>query len=351
MKIFEPISLRGQEFQNRIWIPPMCMYSASNGVVSEFHLAHLGALAMGGAGLIIAEATGVVPEGRITGGCPGMWDEQTAEGWRPVVDLVHKFGAKVAIQLNHAGRKAGRPKEWQDDFSSTGHETWQTVGPSDNAFPGYEPARAMSAADIAATVQAFAAAAERAVAVGFDAVEIHAAHGYLMHQFLSPLVNERTDEYGGSLENRCRLLIQTAAAVRGAVSVPLLVRISATDWVDGGWDLEQSVWLCNELRAVGVDLIDVSTGGAVPAPSLKPAPGYQVEFATAIRNRCGIPTSAVGLITDPQQAAQIVEAELADVVMVGRAALRDPHWPWFAAEALGVPAEGIPMQLARGRRV
>lgn len=351
MKLLEPMTLRGVEFANRIWIPPMCMYSANDGVVGNFHIQHLGSLAAGGAGLVIAEATGIVPEGRISVGCAGIWDDKTAEAWRPAVEMVHELGGKVAIQLAHAGRKGSRNREWDGGGAEIGAGGWQPVGPTDEAYPGYAQPRALTVTEIRGLVEAWAAAAKRAVAVGFDAVELHAAHGYLLHEFLSPLVNTRTDQYGGDLAGRARFVLEVAEAVRAAVDVPLLVRLSATDWAEGGWDLEQSVWLCRELGNRGVDFIDVSTGGAVQQQNVPAGPHFQVPFAATIRLETGLPTGAVGLITEPAAAEKLLQNGEADVVLVGRAALRNPHWPWFAVESLGGSMPNVPRQYRRGRLV
>ena len=348
--LFTPITLRGVTFKNRLWIAPMCQYSADDGKVGQWHVMHLGSFASGGAGLVIAEATGVVPEGRISVGCPGLWSDEVAESWRPVVEFVHSLDAKIGIQLAHAGRKGSRMRDWVGGHAEPQDGGWVTVGPSDNAYEGYPAARALAVHEIQQLVQDFADAAKRAIDVGFDVLEIHSAHGYLLHQFLSPLINERTDEYGGSFENRTRLLLEVVQAVRDVMptEMPLLVRISATDWAEGGWDLDQSQKLAHLLKAAGVDLIDVSTAGAVHHQAVKAGPHFQVPFATAIRNDAEIPTSCVGLITDPEKANAIVEQGEADVVMIARAALRNPRWPLFAAETLGHRID-IPAQLNRGR--
>lgn len=350
--MFTPITLRDLTFKNRIWIAPMCQYSADDGQVGQWHVMHLGSLASGGAGLILAEATAVTAEGRISVGCPGLWNDELAEAWRPVVELAHSLDAKIGIQLAHAGRKGSRMRDWVGGHASPEDGGWQTVGPSDNAYEGYPQARALAVHEIERLVQDFADAAERAVRVGFDVLEVHAAHGYLLHEFLSPLINERTDDYGGSFENRTRLLLDVVHAVRAVMpdGMPLLVRISATDWADGGWDLDQSIKLAGLLKAAGVDLVDVSTAGAVHHQQVKAGPHFQVPFATAIRKEAGIPTSCVGLITDPEKANDIIANGEADVVMVARAALRNPRWPFFAAEALGHRID-IPAQLNRGRTI
>lgn len=350
--LFEPLTLRDLTFKNRIWISPMCQYSAEEGRIGTWHMVHLGSFASGGAGLIVAEATAVLPEGRISVGCPGLWSDSLAESWRPVVDFVHSLGTPIGIQLAHAGRKGSRRLDWVGGNADASEGGWQVVGPSANAYHGYPTARALEMHEIHDTVQAFRDAARRAVAVGFDMLEIHAAHGYLLHQFLSPLSNERTDEYGGSFENRVRLPLEVVQAVRAEMpeGMPLFVRISATDWAEGGWDLDQSIKFAHLLKAEGVDLIDVSTAGLVHEQHVKVGPHFQVPFGSAIRKAVGIPTSSVGLITDPEEANAVIARGEADAVMIGRAALRNPRWPYFAAERLGHRID-LPKQLLRSRTV
>lgn len=350
-KLFDPIAIRGVEAKNRIWVSPMCQYSATDGVVGDWHLVHLGSLATGGAGLIVAEATGVVPEGRISIGCPGLYTEAQVIAWRRIVDFVHTQGTKISIQLAHAGRKAGTALPWSDHRMATSDEGgWQAVAPSAIAFEGYPEPRALSADEIHALVKAWGAAAKNAVKAGFDAVEIHAAHGYLLHEFYSPISNTRDDEYGGSYENRTRFLKEVVTEVRRAIpeSMPLMVRISASDWVDGGWTIEESVALANELQTLGVDLLDVSSGGNVSAAPIVVGPGYQVHFAQAVKSGSTIVTSAVGMITDAHQANEIVESGKSDIVMMAREFLRDPRWPLHAARELGVDI-AWPLQLERGK--
>ena len=350
-QLFQPISLRPLTLPNRAWVSPMCQYSADDGVVGPWHLVHLGAFATGGAGLIVAEATAVTPEGRISVGCPGLWNDEQVQAWRPVVDFVHSQGGAIAIQLNHAGRKASTMRPWDDHVVATSDDGgWPIVAPSAVAFEGYPVPRAMTLDDIDAVVAAFAEAAQRARAAGFDAVEIHGAHGYLMHQFLSPLSNRREDRYGGSLENRCRLLLEVVDAVRSRVgeATPVLVRISATDYTPGGWDLDQSVELCRELRHHGVDLVDVSSGGNVAGDTIPVAPGYQVPLARRIREEAQVATGAVGLITGAAQAEEILAEGSADVVFLARAMLRNPRWALGAAEALDEVVDW-PVQFDRAR--
>lgn len=337
--LFDPFTLRGVTFQNRVWVSPMCQYSATDGFVGAWHSAHLGAFATGAPGLIMVEATGVVPEGRISIGCPSIEDDAHAQAFAPMVDFAHSQGVKMGIQLAHAGRKASTMRPWDTTrMAEIGEGGWQAVSSTDKAFEGYPAPRALTVAEIAQLVKEFADAARRAVTVGFDVIEIHAAHGYLLHQFYSPVSNDRTDEYGGSFENRIRFLMEVTAAVRAAIGdqVALFVRISATDWVDDGWNLIDSIELAAKLKAAGVDLIDVSSGGAVHNAPITPSPGFQVPFAAAIRKEAGIPTAAVGLITEPEQAQYIIETEEADAVFLARAMLRNPRWAMSAAEALGV---------------
>ncbi len=330
----------------------MCQYSASDGVVGAWHRVHLGAFATGGAGLIMAEATGVVPDGRISVYCPGLWNDQQVDAWRDVVQFAHDQGAVIGIQLSHSGRKGSTLAPWDDHLTaSPGEGGWQTVAPSAEAFAGYPTPRAMSIAEIGAMVASFADAASRAVSAGFDAVELHAAHGYLLHQFLSPLSNRRSDAYGGPFENRIRFLVEVVDAVRSRIGdAPLFVRLSATDWTPGGWDLEQSTLLATALREHGVDLLDVSSGGNVAGAAIPLASGYQVPFAETIRRETGMVTSAVGLITEPQQAEDILREQRADAVMMARAYLRNPRWALNAAEALG-DVIGWPQQFDRARTV
>lgn len=351
--LFTPLSLAGITFKNRAWIAPMCQYSATDGVVGQWHEVHYGSFATGGAGLVMSEATAVSPEGRISIACPGIWNATQAVAWKKNVEVIHHQGGLVGIQLAHAGRKASSYIPWGDHAIASRQEGgWQPVAPSSIAFEGYEMPRELSIDEIADIVRHFAEAAQRALQIGFDVLEIHAAHGYLLHQFLSPLANLRTDEYGGSLENRMRFLLEVVAAVKSEIAstVPLFVRISATDWVDGGWDLEQSIALAKELKLLGVDLIDVSSGGLDPRQQIELKPGYQVHFSSAIRREAGIATSAVGLITSGPQAETVLEAGDADAIMVARAALRNPRWALQAAEELGevVP---WPLPLERGRTV
>lgn len=351
VRLFTPLQINGFEFANRSWVSPMCQYSAANGFISEWHRVHLGAFATGGTGLIIVEASGVTPEGRITPSCPGLWTDEHVKAFRPIIDFAHSMNTPIGIQLAHAGRKASSFEPWNgNDSVSLDACGWETVAPSAIPFGNYAMPRALTREEITAHVEAFVLAAKRVVAVGFDVVEIHAAHGYLLHQFLSPLSNLRDDEYGGDLAGRTRFLREVTTAVRSAIptTTPLFVRVSATDWVDGGWDLAQTIELAKELKKLGVDLIDVSSGGLVHDAKIPFGPNYQVPFAAAIRKEAEIPTSAVGLITEPAQAEEIIASGKADAVMLARAYLRDPRWALNAAEKLGVMIPW-PKQFERAR--
>jgi 2,4-dienoyl-CoA reductase-like NADH-dependent reductase (Old Yellow Enzyme family) len=330
----------------------MCQYSARDGVVGDWHMAHLGSFATGGTGLIVAEATGVVPEGRISIGCPGLYNDEQIAAWKHINDFVHTQGVKIGIQLAHAGRKAGTTLPGSDHTMATPEEGgWQAVAPSAIAFPGYPEPRELTRDEIKSLVHSFGNAAKNAVAAGFDLVEIHAAHGYLIHSFYSPLSNTRTDEYGGSYENRTRFLKEIVEEVRAAIpeSMPLFVRISASDWTDGGWTIEESIQLAPELTAMGVDLIDVSSGGNVSGAAITVGPGYQLHFADAIKNSGGATTSAVGMITQAEQAEEIIASGKADAVMMAREFLRNPRWPLAAAATLGQEVKW-PKQIERGKR-
>lgn len=351
--LFDPLTIGSVTFQNRVWVSPMCQYSATDGFVGTWHNAHLNAFATGGPGLIMVEATGVVPDGRISIACPTINDDAHAAAFKPMIDFAHSQNVKIGIQLAHAGRKGATMRPWDDHRMATPEEGgWQSVSSSAIAFHGYPEPRALTIDEIHQLTRDFAAAAKRAVEVGFDVIEIHAAHGYLLHQFYSPLANTRSDEYGGSFENRVRFLLETVKAVRAAIpaSVALFVRISATDWVDDGWNLVDSIELCTQLKALGVDLIDVSTGGNVHNAPIKATPGFQVPFAAAIRAEAAIMTAAVGLITEPEQAQYIIETGEADAVFLARAMIRNPRWALNAAEKLGVKITW-PHQLERGQTI
>lgn len=340
-RLFTPLRLRGLELRNRVWLAPMCQYSAEAGVVGDWHLIHLGFQATGGYGLLLAEATAVVPEGRITPQCPGLWTEEQVAAWARVVDAVHALGTPIGVQLAHAGRKASTYRPWAAGRGSVPPEDggWTTRSPSPVPHIGLAEPTALDEAGIAEVVAAFGAAAERADRAGFDTVEVHAAHGYLLHQFLSPLSNHRTDGYGGDLAGRARIVLEVVAEVRAAFPAdkPVLIRFSASDWTEGGLDVEEVAVVAGWVRELGVDLVDVSSGGLIDT-RIPVGPGYQVPFARRIREVAGAPIAAVGLITDAKQAEEILAEESADVVLLGRAALREPLWPLRAASELGLPA-------------
>jgi 2,4-dienoyl-CoA reductase-like NADH-dependent reductase (Old Yellow Enzyme family) len=339
MHLFSPLHLRSVTLRNRIAVSPMCQYSAAEGRASDWHLVHLGARAVGGAALVVFEATAVEARGRISPADLGLWEDGQVEPLARIVRFVEAHGAVAALQLAHAGRKAGVRPPWEGGAPLPAAEGgWTPVAPSALPFAdGHAVPLARDAAGLGAVVEAFAAAARRARAAGFRALEIHAAHGYLLHQFLSPLSNRREDDYGGSFENRTRLVRQVVEAVRGEwpEALPLLVRISATDWAPGGWDPDQSVLLARTLAPLGVDLVDVSSGGLVASAQVPAGPGYQSGFAERVRREAGVPTGAVGLITAPEQADHVIRSGQADLVLLGREALRDPHFPLRAARALG----------------
>ncbi len=351
--LFTPLQLRQVTLRNRIAVSPMCQYSADQGRASDWHLVHLGSRAVGGAGMVIFEATAVEARGRISAADLGIWEDAQIEPLARVVRFIEAHGAVSCLQLAHAGRKASVRAPW--DAGGTPRPVseggWPVVGPSPIPFAPDHPAPAPFDADgIREVVRAFVAAAERALQAGFRAVEVHAAHGYLLHQFLSPLSNQRTDAYGGSLENRTRLAREVVAAVRAAwpERLPLLVRLSATDWAEGGWTPDETVALARELGALGVDLVDCSSGGLVPWAKVPVAPGYQVPFAARVRREAGVASAAVGLITTPAQAEAIVASGQADLVLLARELLRDPRFPLRAATALGA-AGPWPAQYLRAR--
>jgi 2,4-dienoyl-CoA reductase-like NADH-dependent reductase (Old Yellow Enzyme family) len=336
--LLSPLTLRGTTLRNRIVVSPMCQYSSRDGHPTDWHLVHLGGLARGGAGLVIAEATAVVPEGRISTADAGIWNDAQAQDYQRITAFVRGEGAVPGIQLAHAGRKASTQRPWDGHASVPPAEGgWQTVGPSPIGYGDWPAPTELSEDGIAQVVGAFADAARRSHDAGFEVVELHAAHGYLMHEFLSPLTNQRTDRYGGSLANRSRLLREVVTAVREVwpEDRPLLVRISATDWAEGGWTLEEAVEVCAGLPELGVDLVDVSSGGNVPQQQIPVGPGFQVPFARAVREGAGLPTGAVGLITEPQQAEEVLQRGDADLVLLARELLRNPHWPLLAAHELG----------------
>ncbi|MEL5992166.1 NADH:flavin oxidoreductase/NADH oxidase [Microbacterium phosphatis] len=358
--LFSPLTLRETTFRNRLWVAPMCQYSAASegpavGAPNDWHLVHLAQFASGGAGLVIAEATGVVPEGRISPQCPGLWNDTQRDAWRTVVDAIHHRGSLAGIQLAHAGRKASTwwPFSGHDGSVAAGDGGWTTVAPSPVAYEGLAEPVALDADGIAAVVDAFRAAARRALDAGFDVLEIHGAHGYLIHQFLSPLSNTRDDQWGGSLENRARLVLDIVRAVRAEAgdAVPLLVRFSASDAAPGGLEPEDVAAVSRWAMEAGADLIDVSSAGLVAHQQLTVGPGYQVPFASRVRELADAPVSAVGIITSGTQAEQILQEGHADVILAAREWLRDPHFGLRAAAELGEdPADLWPPQYWRAHR-
>jgi 2,4-dienoyl-CoA reductase-like NADH-dependent reductase (Old Yellow Enzyme family) len=334
--LFEPLPLRDITLPNRILVSPMCEYSSDDGFANDWHLVHLGSRAVGGAGLVLTEATAVTPDGRISPQDLGIWDDAHVEYLSRITRFIHSQQRPAGMQLAHAGRKGSTHRPWEGS-GSVDRDGWQPVGPTGEAFaPGYPQPRALEVEEIHAVTRAFATAAARARAAGFDVVEVHAAHGYLLHEFMSPLSNTRRDEYGGTFDNRIRFCLEVVDAVRAVwpERLPLFVRISSTDWADGGWDIEQSVELARRLKPRGVDLIDCSSGGNVAAAKIPIGPGYQVPFAERVRREAGISTGAVGLITEPAQAQAIVSEGRADCVLLARELLRDPYWPLRAAREL-----------------
>ncbi|MEV4735617.1 MULTISPECIES: NADH:flavin oxidoreductase/NADH oxidase [unclassified Microbacterium] len=350
--LFSPLTIRSVTVRNRLWVSPMCMYSAVDGVVQEWHHTHLAQFASGGAGLVVAEATAVVPEGRISPHDAGLWNDEQRDAWTPIVAALHARGAAAGIQLAHAGRKASTWWPWAEQRGTVpaADGGWRTTAPSAVAFEGFETPVALDAAGIDAVVEGFATAARRAVDAGFDVLEIHGAHGYLLHQFLSPLSNLRHDEYGGSLENRARLLLRVVDAVRAAAGddVPLFVRISATDHADGGFTPDEAAIVGEWATTHGADLIDVSSGGLVAHQQISVFPGYQVPLAETVRQGGRIPVTAVGLITAAEQAEQVIADGAADAIFAGREWLRDPHFALRAAHELGADV-AWPPQYDRAR--
>jgi NADPH2 dehydrogenase len=350
--LFDPITLRGLTLPNRVVVAPMCQYSAENGVMTDWHLAHLGQIAVSGPGLLIIEATGVEPAGRITPGCVGLYDEATEAAMTRVVAFCKSVGhGRIGLQLAHAGRKASTQRPWEGGGPLLDETAWPTVAPS--AVPhaeGWHTPQALDEAGMERLCEAFADSARRAAHMGIDMLEVHAAHGYLLHQFLSPLANRRTDAWGGSLENRMRFPLAVYRAVRAAFPAdrPVFVRVSATDWVDGGWDVAQTCAFAEALQAEGCDAIHVSSGGVSPHQQVPVGAGYQVALAAAVKARVGIPVVAVGMVTEPLQAETILRSGQADMVGLAREFLRDPHWTWRAAKALGA-STSVPPQYARAQ--
>lgn len=348
--LFDPLTLRGVTLRNRIGMSPMCQYSAQDGFTDQWHLVHLGARAVGGVGLIITEATAVAANGRISPYDIGIWQDEHLAGLQTIARFISDHGAMPGIQLAHAGRKANTARPWEGGRPlSTPNDGWRIVGPSAIPFrAGHPTPHPLTVAEIGEIKVAFRTAASRAVQAGFKLIEIHAAHGYLLHSFYSPLSNERSDAYGGSFDNRIRLPVEVVCEVRRVIpdSLPLVVRVSSTDWTEGGWTLEETVELASRLKLEGVDLIDCSSGGNVATAHVPAAPGYQVPFAHAVRHGAGIATSAVGLISHPEQADKIIVDGDADLVLLGRELLRNPYWPMAAAHILKQPL-APPPQYAR----
>ena len=352
-RLFSPITIRELTIKNRLWVSPMCMYSCESrdGVVGQWHLVHLGSRALGGAGMVIAEASAVNPEGRISPWCPGLWSDEQIGPWKVITDFISEAGATSGIQLAHAGRK-GSTHRAQSGTGTIAIEDggWETYSATSDAFEGLAPPRQLETSELSGLVRDFADAATRAKKAGFDSVEIHAAHGYLIHQFLSPITNNRTDQYGGSLENRARLLLEIVSAVRLAVgqTMPVMVRFSATDYVPNGWDLEQTTQVASWCKDLGADLFDLSSGGLVTGVKIPTGPGYQVEFAKSTAEATSAEVAAVGQITDAHQAEEILLSGQVDVILAGRQFLRDPYFALRAADELGAEIEW-PMQYQRGR--
>ena len=350
-KLFSPYTVGSVDLDNRIVIAPMCQYSANDGLASDWHMIHLGHLALSGAALLILEATAVTAEGRITPGDLGLWSDAHADALAPVIRAIRAHSPiKLGIQLAHAGRKASCAVPWEGghQISPDAPGGWQTVAPSAQPYAeGENPPLALDAAGLRRIRDGFVAAAQRAHALGFEVIELHGAHGYLLHQFMSPLSNQRDDEYGGTLENRMRFPLEVFAAVRAAVpkSMAVGMRISATDWVEGGWDIEQSVQLAQQLEKLGCDFMHVSSGALSPRQQIPVGPGYQIEFAERIKRETGMPTIGVGLITGARQAEEIVANGQADLVGLARAMLFDPRWPWHAAAELGAQVVAPPQYL------
>ncbi|RXZ67196.1 NADH:flavin oxidoreductase/NADH oxidase [Agromyces albus] len=353
--LFTPITIRGLTIRNRIWVPPLCQYSvtARDGVPHDWHLVHLGAMAAGGAGLVIAEATAVSPQGRISDHDTGIWNDEQAAAWARITRFLRSQGAASGLQLAHAGRKASI---WPEPMRRPGSQPldeggWPTVSASAIAFDGYREPLALDEDGILGVVEDFRLAARRAVGAGFDVVEVHAAHGYLVHQFLSPLSNVRSDRWGGSLENRARLLLEIVRAVRAEIGerMPLFVRFSATDWTPGGWDEVQTATVAGWTEDVGADFFDVSTGGLVASAEIPLGPGYQAHFAEYVGERSDVPVSAVGRITNARHADDLVSSGRADAIMFGKAMMRDPHFAMRAAHELGADTSMWPRQYLRAR--
>jgi len=347
----QPLTVRGVTLNNRIVVSPMCQYSAIDGMPNAWHQQHLGSRAVGGAGLVFTEAAAVTAQGRISPQDAGIWNDAQAQAWRPIVEFIRSQGTVAGIQLAHAGFKGSTHRPWDAEHGAVaGSEGgWQPVGPTATGFSdSYPTPRALDTTEIAGLVGDFVSATRRALDVGFQVLEVHAAHGYLLHEFLSPLSNDRTDGYGGSRENRMRLVLEVVRAVRAeaGAQVPIFVRISATDWTPGGWTAEDSVVLARALAEAGADLIDCSSGGVVPKAEIPVGLGYQVPLAAQVRAKAGVLAGAVGMITGPEQAEQILADGHADLVLLARELLRDPYWPRRALTKLGAPPQW-PVQYER----
>ncbi len=352
-KLFSSLKIRNVELKNRITVSPMCQYSCVNGVPTDWHLVHLGSRAVGGAGLVFTEATAVSPEGRISPDDAGIWNDEQMNYFKRITSFIKSQNSVSGIQIAHAGRKASTFSPWKGSGEVEPKDGgWETLAPSKISFAdNYPKPKEISETDIALIIDQFKQAAKRSVEAGFDIIELHMAHGYLIHEFLSPLSNKRIDKYGGSLENRCRIAIEISKSVREVIpsEMPLFVRISASDWVDGGWDIEQSVQLVKWLKEVGVDLIDCSSGGNISTAKIPAGPGYQILFAQIIRKEVNILTGAVGFIITPEQAEQTIRTEQADLVFLAREMLRDPYWALHAAKKLHVDLEDFPKQYLRAK--
>src|SRR3954464_3033261 len=350
--LFTPISFRGLTLKNRIVVSPMCQYSSEDGFATDWHLVHLGSRAVGGASLVFTEAAAVTPEGRISPQDLGLWKDEQVDRLMPIVRFGRAQGAEMGIQLAHAGRKGSTARPWEGNGPvPPGQGGFRIVGPSAVPFREKDQVpQELDEAGIARIVRGFADAAERALRAGFTVIELHAAHGYLLHEFLSPLSNRRADRYGGSIENRARMILETVRAVRSRWPewLPLFVRVSATDWMPGGWTADDTVWLARRLKDEAVDLVDCSSGGAVPGGQIPVGPGYQVPFAERVRRETGMPTGAVGLIRSSYQADHILRSGQADLVVIARQLLRDPYWPLHAARELGVDL-AWPLQYQRAK--
>ena len=352
-RLFSPLIIRNIELKNRIAVSPMCQYSSINGVPTDWHLVHLGSRTVGGAGLILTEATAVSPEGRISPDDAGIWNEEQANAYKRITAFMKSQNSIPGIQLAHAGRKASTYSPLQGSGKvNLENGGWKTFAPSAISFGDkYPDPEEMNENDIKFVIDQFAQAAKRSITAGFEIIELHMAHGYLIHEFLSPISNQRTDQYGGSLENRSRFAIEITKSVRDTIpdGTPLFVRISSTDWVDGGWDIDQSVQLAKWLKDIGVDLIDCSSGGNISNAKIPAGPGYQIPFAQKIKKEANILTGGVGFITSAEQAEQIIKTEQADLVLLAREMLRDPYWPLHAAKKLNVDSEDFPKQYLRAK--